>query len=149
MVSLDEWLATARRRLEGLSDTPGLDAQVLLAHGLERTRSWFLAHGETCLPDDRHGALESALQRLEVGEPLPDFAIQTFDGSTTSRASLEGKPVLLIFWNTWCPKCKRELPQINSVAEKFGPSGLAVLAINSAMNDTERRARAYWKKYGK
>jgi peroxiredoxin len=85
---------------------------------------------------------------VELGEPLPDFVVQAFDGSTVSREALEGKPVLLIFWNTWCPRCMEELPEINRLAEKFGPRGLAVLAINSAMNDTERKARAYWKKYG-
>ena len=77
---------------------------------------------------------------------MPDFAIQTFDGSLSSRAALEGKPVLLIFWNTWCPYCMGELPEINRVAEKFGPRGLAVLAINTGINDSESKARAYWKK---
>ena len=85
---------------------------------------------------------------VEVGEPLPDFTLQTFDGGTASRATLEGKPILVIFWNTWCPKCLRELPEINRQSEKFGPRGLAVLAVNTAMNDTESKARAYWNKYG-
>jgi len=82
----------------------------------------------------------------EVGEPLPDFAIQTFDGKNASRATLEGKPALLIFWNTWCPNCMRELPEINRLAEQFGPRGLTVLAINTAINDSETKARVYWKK---
>jgi peroxiredoxin len=85
---------------------------------------------------------------IEVGEPLPDFTLQTFDGSSTSRASLEGRPLLLVFWNTWCPNCMRELPEVNRLAEEFGPRGLAVLAINTAMNDSERKARAYWEKVG-
>ncbi len=85
---------------------------------------------------------------VEVGERLPDFAIQTFDGSHFSRATLEGKPLLLIFWNTWCPYCMEELPKINRVAGKLGPEGLAVLAINTGINDSENKARAYWKKYG-
>jgi len=85
---------------------------------------------------------------IEVGEPLPDFAIQTFDGSRLSRATLVGKPMLLIFWNTWCPYCMEELPKINRVAEKFGSRGLAVLAINTGINDSESKARAHWEKSG-
>ena len=85
---------------------------------------------------------------VEVGDPLPDFAIQTFDGNNSSRATLEGKPALIIFWNTWCPVCMRELPEINRLAEEFGPRGLAVLAINTAINDSERKARVFWTKYG-
>ncbi|HXV21715.1 MAG TPA: TlpA disulfide reductase family protein [Desulfuromonadales bacterium] len=85
---------------------------------------------------------------VEVGEPMPDFALQTFDGSKLSRATLEGKPLLLVFWNTWCPNCMREFPGINRLAEEFGPRGLKVLAINTGINDAEGKARAFWKKHG-
>ena len=84
----------------------------------------------------------------EVGEPLPEFAVQTFDGKNLSRATLAGKPLMLVFWNTWCPDCMRELPRINRLAEKFGPRGLVVLAVNTGLNDSEGKARAYWKKSG-
>src|SRR5919108_5480992 len=73
----------------------------------------------------------------EVGEPLPEFAVQTFDGKNLSRATLAGKPLMLVFWNTWCPDCMRELPRINRLAEKFGPRGLVVLAVNTGLNDSE------------
>lgn len=85
---------------------------------------------------------------VEVGESMPDFALQTFDGSKLSRATLEGKPLLLVFWNTWCPNCMRELPRINRLAEEFGPRGLKVLAVNTGINDAEGKARAFWKKHG-
>lgn len=85
---------------------------------------------------------------VEVGGPLPDFAVRTFAGKTLSRASLTGRPLLLVFWNTWCPDCMRELPKINRLAERFGPRGLVVLAVNTGLNDSERKARAYWKKSG-
>jgi len=85
---------------------------------------------------------------IEVGEPLPDFALRTFEGGTASRETLEGKPLLVIFWNTWCPNCLRELPEIARQSERLGPRGLRVLAVNTAMNDTEPKARAYWNKYG-
>ena len=85
---------------------------------------------------------------VEVGEPVPDFAVQTFDGGNFSRSSLAGRPMMLVFWNTWCPECKDELPKINRLAQRSGPKGLAILAINTGLNDTESKARAYWKKYG-
>jgi len=58
-------------RLEKNSDTPGLDAQVLLARLLNRPRSWVLAHPEAPLTDRRSAALEEMVRRLEKGEPLP------------------------------------------------------------------------------
>jgi release factor glutamine methyltransferase len=69
--SLTPVLSQVRSRLEGQSETPGLDAQVLLAHILGRPRSWVLAHPEAALTTEQAGDLERALARLEQGEPLP------------------------------------------------------------------------------
>ena len=90
---------------------------------------------------------DSLARSAEVGEPLPDFSVQTFDGKSLSRATFAGKPLLLVFWNTWCSDCMRELPEINRLVNKYAPRGLAVLAINTALNDSESKARAYWSKY--
>jgi release factor glutamine methyltransferase len=57
--------------LEKTSDTPGLDAQVLLAHILDRTRSWVLAHPKEALSGNQCATLENLVTRLEGGEPLP------------------------------------------------------------------------------
>ena len=85
---------------------------------------------------------------VEVGEPVPDFVVQTFDGGSLSRSTLGGKPMMLIFWNTWCTVCMKELPKINRLAERFGPKEAAILAVNTGLNDSESKARAYWKKHG-
>ncbi len=58
-------------RLEKTSDTPGLDAEVVLAHLLEKPRSWVMAHPEASLTGDDPDTLESLVARLERGEPLP------------------------------------------------------------------------------
>jgi thiol-disulfide isomerase/thioredoxin len=85
---------------------------------------------------------------VEVGEPLPDFSLRTFDGNDLSRKTLAGKPMMLIFWNTWCTVCMKELPKVNRLAERFGPKEVAILAINTGLNDSEGKAWAYWKKHG-
>ena len=54
-----------------VSETPGLDAQVILAHILGKPRSWVLAHPEFSLTPEQAVELERALARLEAGEPLP------------------------------------------------------------------------------
>lgn len=63
--SVAAWLAEARRR--GLDR---LDAQVLLAHLLGRTRTWLLAHDDTLLQPEQRGHLETWLARRVAGEPL-------------------------------------------------------------------------------
>ncbi|MCX7609702.1 MAG: peptide chain release factor N(5)-glutamine methyltransferase [Anaerolineales bacterium] len=64
-------LEQAARRLRQISDTPELDAQVVLAKLLGKSRSWLAAHLDSHLDSQTLASLESALQRLEAGEPLP------------------------------------------------------------------------------
>jgi release factor glutamine methyltransferase len=57
--------------LRGLTDTPELDAQVLLAHILDTSRTGLVAHPETLLTAPQADSVRGALSRLEAGEPLP------------------------------------------------------------------------------
>jgi release factor glutamine methyltransferase len=70
-VSLGETLNKIARRLAPVSDTARLDAQVLLAHLLEKSRAWLLAHPEAELIPGQERVLEELAARLEAGEPLP------------------------------------------------------------------------------
>jgi len=54
-----------------LSDTPTLDAQVLLAHVLGVSRAWVLAHPDASLSPEEQLGLEEGMGRLEAGELLP------------------------------------------------------------------------------
>src|SRR5512143_668326 len=69
--ALHELLALATARLSPLSDTAQLDAQLLLAHVLQRSRTWVLAHPENRPRSAHVEGLEALLGRLESGEPLP------------------------------------------------------------------------------
>jgi release factor glutamine methyltransferase len=69
--TIGESLAGSISCLEETSETPGLDAQVLLAHIMERPRSWILAHPEVHLSRDQGITVESQISRLAMGEPLP------------------------------------------------------------------------------
>lgn len=65
--TLDELIA----KLSALSETPGLDAQVLLAHVTGKSRAWVLAHTDAVLTPAQQEALRQALSQLEAGTPLP------------------------------------------------------------------------------
>ena len=58
-------------RLSSVSDTPALDASVLLARIVDRPPSWILAHPELTLMDKQQDQLDASLARLENGEPFP------------------------------------------------------------------------------
>lgn len=56
---------------ESFSHTAALDAQVLLAHILGKSRAWVLAYPEAQLDDEQTNHIEHACARLNTGEPLP------------------------------------------------------------------------------
>lgn len=70
-LSVNTYLQSTSRRLAPVSDTPALDAQVLLARILRRPRTWVLAHPEGQLSQQEAQDLEASTGRLEGGEPLP------------------------------------------------------------------------------
>lgn len=69
--ALHALLDSAAARLATRSATPQLDAQVLLAHVVGRTRTWVMAHTDASPDAKQELRLEAMLQRLEQGEPLP------------------------------------------------------------------------------
>lgn len=84
-----------------------------------------------------------------VGEAAPDFRLKTLDGKPVALADFKGeKPLMLVFWATWCPACKKEIPQVNRLTADLGPRGLAVLAVNVGVNDSAAKAAAYRDKFG-
>jgi release factor glutamine methyltransferase len=58
-------------RLASISDTPALDASVLIAHIVDKPRTWVMAHPELTLTTEQQNQLEDSLGQLEVGEPFP------------------------------------------------------------------------------
>jgi release factor glutamine methyltransferase len=70
-VIVAELLTEISDRLRGVTDTPELDAQVLLAHLTGKTRTWLAAHPKTRLSDPQAAAVEEAVSKLTAGTPLP------------------------------------------------------------------------------
>jgi release factor glutamine methyltransferase len=70
-ISIKELLTQLTQKLNQHSETATLDAQVLLAHFLEKPRSWILAHPEAPLNKTQYHKIIQATDRLMLGEPLP------------------------------------------------------------------------------
>jgi len=61
---------------------------------------------------------------------LPDFTLTSLaDGTVIDAGSLRGKTVLVNFWATWCPPCRREIPSLIRLQEEFGSDDVVVLGI--------------------
>ena len=67
---------------------------------------------------------------IHAGDKAPDFTVEMLDGSSVTLSELQGKPVLLIFWATWCPPCREELSHLQEgVIDRYGDS-ITVLPIS-------------------
>lgn len=74
---------------------------------------------------------------IHAGDTAPDFSVEMLDGSTVTLSALQGKPVLLIFWATWCPPCREELSHLQEgVIDQFGDS-ITVLPISRGEERTK------------
>lgn len=56
-------------------------------------------------------------------------------------AANKGKATLIMFWATWCPACKTELPVLEQLRAKYGADKLDIMAIS--VDDTEQAMRSY------
>lgn len=62
--------------------------------------------------------------------PAPDWQLNTPDGKTVSLQQFQGQPVMLSFWASWCPYCKKLMPGLQRIQQKYADKGLHVVLIN-------------------
>lgn len=67
---------------------------------------------------------------LAKGTPAPDFTLQTLDGKELSLKDFRGKYVVLDFWASWCPDCRKDAPEVKSLWEKYGSDKVAFVGVS-------------------
>lgn len=71
----------------------------------------------------------------------PDFSLPDLAGSQVSlRRMLRDGPVLVNFWASWCPPCKRKLPELEELHREFADQGLTIAGINLDGDPGDARA---------
>ncbi len=68
--------------------------------------------------------------RSKPGRPSPDFNAVDIDGRQWSLADLKGKYVYIDMWATWCNPCRRELPYLKDLEEKFKDADIVFLGLS-------------------
>jgi peroxiredoxin len=68
---------------------------------------------------------------IPAGEPAPDFELALLGGGQMTLSQHKGKEIVVLdFWASWCPPCRRSMPIIESVAAAFKDKGVVLYAIN-------------------
>ena len=74
-----------------------------------------------------------AMAKLEADDAKrqnADFTLSDLQGKAWHLQELRGKVVLVNFWATWCPPCRKEMPDLDALYNKFKDQGFVVLAIS-------------------
>ena len=72
----------------------------------------------------------SKLEAADVARQKADFTLTDLQGKTWHLADLHGKVVLVNFWATWCPPCRKEMPDLQALYDKYKDQGFVVLSIS-------------------
>jgi len=80
-----------------------------------------------------------------VSRPTPDFNLQSLDDKPVVLSQLKGSVVVLDFWATWCPPCRKSLPHLQNVSQNpaLQKKGLKVIAVN--VRETKEKASEFLK----
>ncbi len=71
---------------------------------------------------------------LAKGTAAPNFTLKTPDGKDVSLKDFQGKYVVLDFWASWCPDCRKDAPEVKALWEKYGDK----VAFVGVSFDTEK-----------
>ena len=70
------------------------------------------------------------LESIDQARQKADFTLADLQSKAWHLSDLKGKVVLLNFWATWCPPCRKEMPDLQALYDKYKDQGLVVLAID-------------------
>jgi len=102
--------------------------------------AWWGWHRQTATPpsttaSSHQGGVASSASDPNVvaGDALPagfwDVHFDTPEGTPFNWTALQGKPLLLNFWATWCPPCVKEMPELDRFHREFSPAGWQVVGL--------------------
>lgn len=73
-----------------------------------------------------------------AGQPAPDFALKSAQGSNLRLSEYRGEVVLINFWATWCGPCRQEMPLLDDLYRRYERVGFRLLGVN--IDDDSSRA---------
>jgi len=85
------------------------------------------------------GCAEKSSAAKKSGDVI-DFTFQTLDGNTYKLSDFRGKIVIVNFWATWCPPCRKEMPYFVKLQEKYKDD---VQFIGLDVNESADKVKAF------
>ncbi len=60
----------------------------------------------------------------------PSWQLKDLEGKSVKLADFKGKVVVLNFWATWCPPCRREIPDFVALQKQYADKGLVIIGVS-------------------
>jgi thiol-disulfide isomerase/thioredoxin len=77
----------------------------------------------------------------------PDFSLNDINGNVVRLSDFKGKVVILDFWATWCPPCRKGIPDLIALQNKYN-NDLTVIGISLDQENTIKDVVPFYKNYG-
>lgn len=87
-------------------------------------------HVQASVDNPQYAAAIAKLEGDDQAREKADFTLTDLQGKSWTLRELHGKVVLVNFWATWCPPCRKEMPDLDALYKKFKDQGLVILAID-------------------
>ena len=87
-------------------------------------------HVRVSLGDPQFAAAMKKLEADDLSRQHANFTLTDLNGKQWNLRALAGQVVLVNFWATWCPPCRKELPDLEALYQRFHSRGLVILAIS-------------------
>jgi peroxiredoxin len=87
-------------------------------------------HVDASLDVPEFHAAVSKLEAADRARQDANFTLQDLQGNSWTLKDLGGKVALVNFWATWCPPCRKEMPDLEALGKRFKDQGLVILAIS-------------------
>jgi thiol-disulfide isomerase/thioredoxin len=65
----------------------------------------------------------------KTSQPLPAFSLSDLSGKQHDIAEWKGKILIINFWATWCPPCKKEIPEFTALQKQYSAQGLQFIGV--------------------
>jgi thiol-disulfide isomerase/thioredoxin len=95
----------------------------ILVKPLQRVAAGVLLFAPLMLP--AHAAGNEA-----VGSQAPDFTLKSNQGSNVRLAEQRGHVVMLNFWASWCAPCRKEMPLLDELHQRYQSAGFILYGVN-------------------